>query len=162
MSLEEARRLFDYDPETGLLMWKIRTSSRVRVGEVAGSFHTRGYRRVQVNNERYLLHRLVWFIYYGAWPEDQLDHVNRDRTDNRIANLREVDHAENNKNKSMYMSNTSGVVGVGWHRQSQKWQAGIKVGQKRIHLGLFDTFEEAVAARKAAEVLYGFSSTHGK
>lgn len=153
--------MFDYDPETGLLVRLVRTSNCVHVGEVAGCLNN-GYFRVSVNGKRYLLHRLAWFIHYGAWPKDQLDHINRNRTDNRIANLREVDYLENNKNKSMPTRNTSGVVGVCWHRQAQKWQASIMVNQKQIHLGVFDTFEEAVAARKAAEVLYGFSPTYGK
>ena len=162
LSLEEARRLFDYDPETGLLVRKIRTSNRIRVGEVVGSFTRQGYLHVKVKSILYRLHRLAWFIHYGKWPNDQLDHINRDRTDNRIANLREVDNAENNKNKSMPTNNTSGVIGVYWHSRLEKWQSSIMVSQKQIHLGFFDTFEEAVATRKAAEVLYGFSSTHGK
>jgi hypothetical protein len=163
LSLEEARRLFHYDPETGLLIRKVGTSIRTPAGEAAGSFNkTSGYFRVSVNAEVYLIHRLAWFIHYGSWPKNQLDHINRDRADNRIANLREADCLENGKNKSIPTNNTSGVVGVCWHSQIKKWHAAIKVNQKCIYLGVFDTFEEAVAARKAAEVLYGFSSTHCK
>jgi hypothetical protein len=91
---------------------------------------------------------------YGVWPKDQLDHVNRNTVDNRIANLRDVSHKQNHQNRSKQSNNTSGYAGVYWHKQNSRWQASIKHNQKKVSLGCFATVEEAIAARKAAEKLY--------
>jgi hypothetical protein len=88
------------------------------------------------------------------WPEDQIDHINRIRTDNRISNLREVSHKQNHQNRSKSSHNTSGHSGVSWYKQKSRWRAQITHNQKDIHLGLFTNLEDAIAARKAAEKLY--------
>jgi hypothetical protein len=162
LSLEEARRLFEYDPETGNLFRKVRTAHRTKIGDIVGSLNSYRYLKASVNNKQYAVHRLVWFIYYGYWPKDQIDHLNRNGSDNRIDNLREVSQSENLKNKRKQSNNTSGVVGVCWDIRHNKWRAKITENRRIIHLGRFDTFEEAVEARRAAEVKYCFSPTHGK
>ena len=154
LTAEKLRELLHYDPATGVFTWKVRTSSRAKVGDVAGGQRGDGYLQIKVQSRMYSAHRLAWLYVYGTWPEDQLDHINRNRSDNRIANLREVTNKQNLQNAGKYSHNTSGHPGVSWHKRDSRWRAHIKHSQKQIHLGHFATVEEAVAARKAAEKLY--------
>ena len=154
LTAEKLRSVLDYEPATGIFTWKVSTSRRVKVGDVAGCPDGGGYLRIKIQSRLYKAHRLAWLYTYGEWPEDQIDHINRNKTDNRIANLREVTNKQNGQNASKRSDNTSGHPGVGWHKQSAKWVAQIKHNQKLIHLGYFTTLEEAIAARKAAEKLY--------
>ena len=154
LTAEKLRELLHYEPETGIFTWKISNSSRVKVGDVAGCLNGDGYLQIRVQSRPHKAHRLAWLYVYGSWPKDQIDHINRNRPDNRIANLREVSRKQNNQNKSKPSNNTSGHPGVYWHKQNSKWRARIKQHQKNIHLGYFTDIEEAVAARKAAEKLY--------
>lgn len=96
---DEVRRLFDYDPTDGALRWKVSRQRIVR-GAVAGSDNGDGYIQICVNGHRYLAHRLVWLFHHGSWPTHEIDHINRNRTDNRIENLRDLPRSENVKNKS--------------------------------------------------------------
>ena len=154
LTVEYLRSILHYSPETGVFTWKVRTSTRVKAGDVAGSLDGHGYLQIKVCSRLYLAHRLAWLYTYGEWPKDQLDHINRNRLDNRIANLREVTNKQNHQNKSKPSNNTSGHTGVSWHKRDSKWQAQIAHNYKRIHLGFFATMEEALSARKAAEKLY--------
>ena len=148
------RELLHYDPETGIFTRKVRTSPRVKAGDIAGSQGGGGYLLIRVCSRKYQAHRLAWLYVYGEWPEDQIDHINRDRADNRIANLREVTNKQNQQNASKRSDNTSGYPGVSWYKLDSKWAAKIRHNQKLIHLGCYNAIEEAVAARKAAEKLY--------
>ena len=154
LTAEYLRSILHYSPETGIFTRKVRTSPRVKVGDVAGCPDGGGYMQIRVQSRLYLAHRLAWLHVYGVWPEDQLDHINRNRSDNRIANLREVTNKQNLQNAGKYSHNTSGHSGVSWYKRDSKWIAHIRHNQKLIHLGCFATIEEAVAARKAAEKLY--------
>lgn len=154
LTADTLRSVLHYDQETGIFTWKVSTSNRVKVGAVAGCPDGRGYLMIRVQSRLYLAHRLAWLYVSGTWPTDQLDHVNRVRTDNRIENLREVTNKQNGQNKSKSSNNTSGHTGVYWHKSYSKWQACIKHNQKLIHLGYFTDIEDAIAARKAAEKLY--------
>ena len=154
LTAEYLRSVLHYDQETGIFTWKVSTSNSVKVGDVAGSPNGHGYQLIQLQSRKHKAHRLAWLYIHGSWPKDQLDHVNRIRTDNRIANLREVTHKQNGQNRSKRSDNTSGHTGIYWLKQSSKWRAQIKHNQKQIHLGLFATIEEALSARKAAEKLY--------
>lgn len=154
LTAEYLRSILDYNPETGVLTRTVSTSPRVKVGDVAGSPDSAGYPKVKVQNRSYTAHRLVWLHYYGTWPKGEIDHINRIKDDNRIANLREVSHEQNMQNKSRYQVNTSGHTGVTWHKLTSKWQAVIRNVQKDVYLGIFDTKEEAIAARKAGELKY--------
>jgi len=136
-----------------------RTDRRcARKGREAGTFckHT-GYRKVYFDRRVYYTHRLIWKLLYGEDPEE-IDHINGNRSDNRITNLRSVCHYENMRNSKQYSGNTSGVTGVSWCKDRPKWRAGI--GGKV--LGDFDRFEDAVAARKQAEKEYGYHPNHGR
>lgn len=178
-SFAEISRLLKYEPETGKLFWLPRTADMFADGNTSaeancslwnGNFagkeaftaNNRGYRCGRVNYTRYQAHRVCWLLHYGEWPTRQIDHINGVRDDNRIENLREVTAAENAKNLSVPSSNTSGAIGVSWRKANGKWKAQIKVKRRDIHLGYFDQFEQAVAARRAAEIAYGFHANHGK
>jgi len=154
LTAEYLRSILHYDPETGVFTRLKAGRGVTAIGGTAGARMSNGYRNISVMNRRYLAHRLAWLYVYDSWPETQIDHVNRDRSDNRILNLREATPRQNGQNKGMLISNTSGYAGVSWHRLRSKWRANIKHNRVQIHLGLFESIEDAVAARKAAEKLY--------
>ena len=154
LTAEYLRSILNYNPETGIFTWKVRTSNSVKVGDVAGSLDGDGYLLIQLQRRKHLAHRLVWLYVYGEWPKLTIDHINRNKADNRITNLRDVSHKQNHQNASKSSRNTSGHPGVCWYKSCSKWQARIKHNYKHIHLGYFTTIEDAIAARKAAEKFY--------
>lgn len=154
LTAEELRELLHYDKETGIFTRKVSTAHNVKVGDVAGSLGGAGYLNIMVCSRKYQAHRLAWLHHFGEWPKLTIDHINRDRSDNRIVNLREVTNKQNGQNRSKSSNNTSGHPGVYWNKQNSKWRATITHNQKYIHLGYFSILEDAVAARKAAEKLY--------
>lgn len=167
-SVEYLRKRLRYDPETGRLFWK--DSGQVTRGKNTGrsgkeAFTTvmgAGYRQGTVDGVRYYAHRVAYAIYYGAWPTNQIDHVNGVRGDNRIINLRVATNQENSRNRLMYENNTSGTTGVCWHKAAAKWMAYIVVDGKQKYLGVFSSFEKAIEARTEAIKQYGFTDRHGK
>ena len=112
------------------------------------------YTKITIDYKNYEPYRLAWLYMTGAWPTKFIDHINRDRTDNRWSNLREATYAENNRNTSIRSDNTSGYKGVSWHKFKSKWRAEIKVDSISKHLGYFSTKEEAYAAYIQAAKLY--------
>ena len=154
MTAERLRSLLHYDPETGVFTWRVATSFRVHVGQVAGCLDNTGYLKVGVDGCRHLLHRLAWLHTYGVWPSGQVDHINRIRVDNRIANLRDVPPTGNIQNSGISRRNRSGVKGVSWVPKAGKWKSFICASHKYIYLGLFSDIDDAIAARKAAEAKY--------
>jgi hypothetical protein len=149
-------RVAKYDPDTGIFTRRINTGRHDchKAGEVMGTKTVIGYIIIGLGNRRYMAHRLAWLYVHGEWPEQDLDHINRDKSDNRMANLRPATRLQNMQNVAKHKHNTSGVKGVCWHSQRNKWRAQINVLYRQKYLGLFDTFEAAVAARAAAEVLH--------
>lgn len=144
-----------------VLRWKIK-NSRVSPGDAAGTLTKNGYIQVKVNQKRFYAHRIVWEMFGGKIPEwMQIDHINHDRIDNSIENLRVVTRSENRKNSSKYSSNTSGTNGITWCSRDCKWRAQIRIDGKMKNLGRFSSFDEAVYARKAADERYGFHKNHG-
>ncbi|KAA6655127.1 HNH endonuclease, partial [Salmonella enterica subsp. enterica serovar Montevideo] len=124
-----------------------------------------GYIRIRINNKLELAHRLAWNMTYPedpVGPDEQIDHINHVRTDNRIINLRKASNTENSRNSSIATNNTSGATGVWFENRRKAWVAEIKVDRKKVHIGQFEKFADAVHARKAAEVKYGFHENHGK
>jgi len=128
--------------------------------ELAWESHREGYLRIRIFDKAYLAHRLVWLYHKGAWPTGEVDHINGNRSDNRIENLRDVPKIENARNRRPSAANTSGITGV--HRVGKKWRARICVNGKCISLGNFDTIEDAAAARAVANERFGFHENHGK
>jgi hypothetical protein len=155
LTADYVRSSLDYDPETGVFLWRWRDDKPKYVnmwlaGTVAGSLNNTGYATIRINYRAYLAHRLAWLYVHGFWPVDEIDHINRVRTDNRIANLREAYHQENRCNAGLRKDNSTGVTGVYWDRQHQKYKAVIN----GYHLGRFDTIAEATKARAEAEVYF--------
>lgn len=161
LTYDEAHRLFSYDPETGLLTRRITTGKKSKAGMVVGHPYSNGYLRVGVGPRgacrEYLLHRLIWMMCTGSWPDGEIDHINGIRDDNRLSNLRVATSGENRQNSCRYATNKSGHRGVSWFRLAGKWRADITVSRKRLYLGTFDTVEAAAAAyTKAKSELHTF------
>ena len=152
------RELFRY--KNGKLYWRVGRKG-VRRGGLAGWVEPDGYRAIGIDQRAYKAHRLIWLYHYGEWPENHIDHVNQDRLDNRIENLRDVTNAENQKNRRINSDNTSGFTGVLWYKSSSKWAGRVKHEGKQIHLGMFADKEDAALAVYAARMQLGFHENHG-
>ena len=162
LSQAEAKKHFHYDPNTGLLVWKTRPSNRVNIGDGCGGVDPSGYLICTYKSRRYRVHQIIWLIVHGKWPDNDTDHKNHNRSDNRLTNLREATRQENMQNSTTRTDNTSGVMGVSWTIRDVKWRAYITFNQKRIGLGYHSDWFDAVCARKAAENKYGFHPNHGR
>ena len=150
------KRILHYEPNNGLFTWILKQTpkSRIRTGEIAGSLNSHGYLRIRIDRHEYLSHRLAWFYIYGNWPEEQIDHINRNRTDNRILNLRSASHSENQQNKSIQKNNKSGAKGVYWNKKDHKWMVRIAVNGRRYFIGLFDHKDDAENAYLEAAIVH--------
>lgn len=148
-SVETMRRLFIYNPSTGHLIWKIRRG-KMLPGMRAGYTDPKGYVVVGVGNEHYLAHNIIWAITHGVWPEQDVDHENRLKGDNKEGNLREATRSQNKINSGPYVTNTSGYRGV-YPDGKGRWRASIKHNYKGRLIGTFDTKEEAYEARLRVE-----------
>ena len=135
-----------YDPEIGLFIWIKRKARNIKIGDVAGYKTTKGYIDISFNGKLYKAHRLAWFYLYKKFPIKDLDHINRNPSDNRINNLREVSSAENAQNKD--------VRGYSFSKKSNKWRSAIVVNTKKVNLGCFVTEEEAHEAYIKAKRKY--------
>lgn len=160
-TVEKLKELFEYCPKEGTVIRRITVGS-AKKGSVVNSLNSKGYLRVGIDNRRHSLHRVIWALAYGYWPKNEIDHINGIKTDNKLENLREVTGAENQRNRKTGVNNTSGCVGVTWHKKAGVWQAQIKTPEKYIYLGSFSDLDDAIAARKDAEKKYGFHENHGK
>jgi len=177
---ETIRKLLEYNPATGKLFWRERSTEFFNDGkrsaetacrcwnarhagkEAFTADHGDGYRHGRILDRVYFAHRVIWALTHGEWPVDQIDHINGVKDDNRIKNLRAVTHQENSKNQKLRDTNTSGHVGVCWYEQTRKWQARIRVNGRCVHLGYFVRKDDAIDARKAAEVEYDYHPNHGR
>lgn len=160
LSHDYLTKVLDYNSETGEFTWKISPSRNIKVGTRAGVVNKTGYRLISINNIRYKAGRLAWFYHYGEWPSDetpQIDHINGNRSDDRIANLRQVTDEQNSRNQKVRSTNTSGRTGVQFHKHRGKWMAVIRNNGKYECLGYYAKFEDAVKAREAAEIKYGYT-----
>ena len=164
LGYREALELFRYDYETGVLYWRWRVNSRVPKTLEAGTQRkSSGYITVNVHGRDYSAHRIVMLMCYGFYGEGlEVDHINHVRNDNRLVNLRFVTHGENMRNKSVSSKITTGVTGVYFDKRLQKYRARIRVNREFIHLGMFETLEEAAAARAEANLKFKFNDNHGK
>lgn len=145
--VEVLQELFNYNPETGEVTWAKCCSNAAPIGKPVRSKTSAGYISVRLNKRTYQLHRVIWKLYYGEEPHGKvIDHINRNKTDNRISNLRLVGHDVNCLNRRVQRNNTSGAVGV-YKDKDGKYQ----VECRNKYIGRFDTFEEAVEVRRRAE-----------
>lgn len=174
LDIEYLKECFIYEASAGRLFWKQRPPQHFaslnacavwnskHAGAEAGSPNTKKRWSTKIKAKLYQNHRLIWAIVNGAWPADQIDHINGNPEDNRIENLRVVSNAENQRNRSRSRNNTSGTNGVYWHSRDRVWSAYIRVGGKQRTLGTFASAAQAAAARKAAERDLGYSARHGE
>jgi len=162
-SKEVLEKLFYYDPEAGKLYWKISRGNQIKAGTEAGTIYThpdgRKYRRIFLQGKCYFVHRIIYHMMngYSLRQDQQIDHKNGDGLDNRLDNLRVCTNQQNSQNKCVPKNNTTGYKGVYFRKDNQKYYAYIRHNGKNIWLrnstgGIyFDTIEEAIKARKAAE-----------
>ena len=143
---QRLRELLEYNPETGVFTWKVdRGNQFTRPGMVAGSVFKEGYIRVFVDGKNHMAHRLAWLHVHGEWPAGEIDHINGVKDCNSIANLRDVTHSVNQQNRRKCTKhNKCGLLGV--FRSYAGWRSVIQVGGRTVHLGLFDTKEQAHAS----------------
>lgn len=157
-SLTQARlkELLSYNSDTGEFVWRVSHRGPHPAGRRAGSDKGNGYWQIIIGGRNYLAHRLAWLYAHGEFPPDQLDHINGNRSDNRLVNLRPATPAQNTRNAKLWSSSTSGLKGVSYDKRADKWRANITVNYKQKFLGRFSTAEEAHAAYvKAAEAMHG-------
>ena len=173
--LEDAAKALDYEPSTGTFRWKAkpvvsreaaRWNTRYAAQE-AGTVERQGYVRIlfQLEGRKHKIraHRLAWFMSTGKVPVGEIDHINQIKGDNRIENLRDVSRSQNQRNGTRKKTNSSGIPGVGWHKQRQKWCAQAAcIGKRSRHIGLFDNKDDAERAVLAFRAAHGYTETHGR
>lgn len=153
--LSELKELICYDYETGIFTYK-KSRGKLKVGSVAGSLRKDGYLQIKFNKKSYLSHRLAWFYVYGYFPKNEIDHINGNKEDNRILNLRECTRQENEYNKTLRKDNKTGYKGVSYRQDVKKYVASIRVNKIKKYLGFFDNEKEAyVAYINAARKYHG-------
>lgn len=173
MNIKNQKYLKDclsYNPKTGHFRWNKRPISHFKNKQAWNAWNTKyslkkagyleskdGYWRIRIDNTDYRAHRLAWFYVYGYFPENVIDHKNRNKSDNMIENLRESSQSCNLLNKSMQSNNSSGVVGVYFNKKRNKWYSRIVISKKCIWLGCFECFKDAVMARYNGEKKYNFN-----
>jgi len=178
-TIETLRNLLRYEPDTGRMFWRVRDVRFFRNGahtaahscanwnaQYAGkqaftATDGDGYLHGSIFGKMYRAHRIIFAMVAEGWPKDQIDHEDHDRSNNRFDNLREATNQENGKNQRMPATNTSGHIGVYWVKRDSRWRAQIKTNGKSKHLGCFTAIKDAIAAREAANLKYGFHKNHG-
>ena len=160
LSASEILALVSYDPNTGTFRWiSPPLKSNRRPGDEAGWISTHGYRCIQLRGRNYYAHRIAWLLHHGEWPARYLDHKDGIKSNNQISNLRLATHSQNNHNKPAQANSLTGFSGVHLCKVTGRYRALIGVDRKRVHLGYFDTLEEATAAysKASSETLGEFS-----
>lgn len=160
LTVDLLNHLFEYDKETGNLIWAVKRKGTTQ-GAIAGTTNSEGYRVITVNYKSYKAHRLVYLMHKGYLPRT-LDHINNNRSDNRIENLRAVSAGQNQHNRKINSNNKSGYKGVAWFARDRKWSARVNLENKPVFLGYYNTPEEAdKVVRAAREELHGAFAHHG-
>lgn len=151
--------VLNYNQDTGVFTWKLDhgKGGRIKAGTVAGYINsTDRYRYIKIDKLIYSAHRLAYYYIHKYYPENMIDHINRNRDDNRIENLREAAQTCQNINSKQRKDNTSGIKGIVWHKITGKWRPTITKSKKTFSLGLYTSFSEAVCARYAGEQALGW------
>lgn len=159
---EQLLQVLHYNPITGIFTWKVGKRGTL-VGSRAGHQHkAKTYRHLSVNGKSYMEHRLAYFYYYGVWPKDKIDHIDHDKTNNAINNLREANTCENNSNVKMTKRNTSGYKGVSWSKKRSKWKCVVGHKKRYYCIGFYTCPIEAAKAydSKAIELHGDYAVTN--
>jgi hypothetical protein len=160
LDAEALRCKVDYNPETGLMTLKASGKGFV-TGRVVGHLHHKGYLIYTFKGRKFGMHRLAWLHYYGKWPDHEIDHINGNKSDNRICNLRDVPKTLNMQNRPHPLPNNKlGITGV--KAKNGRFQAQIRVDGRMKHLGMFDTPDEASEAYKSAKIKFHAGYIHGQ
>jgi hypothetical protein len=155
---ERLHEMFEYRDGT---LYRKKSLGRSKTGDKAGFVNNKGYIYINIDKKCIAAHRLIWVMQHGAFPE-LIDHIDGDRQNNRIENLRSADRFGNAQNKRMHKNNTSGIKGVFWEKNANKWRAQITYNKKQKHLGLFDSADDAFEFMSLArDVLHGQFANHG-
>ena len=156
--------VFRYNPKTGRLYWKKKPhpcASNMAIGEEAGMLHVLGYRNVKLDRKRFKVHRVIWEMHNNEISDKmEIDHINHVRDDNRMENLRLITKKENLNNKAKYRNNKSGYPGVIWH--NNRWEVTIGGNGRGRYVGRYNIYQDAVNARKIAEIKHGYHENHGE
>jgi hypothetical protein len=163
ITLQQLKQVLRYDPTLGIFQWLPTANVKgISAGSRAGSIETRsGYRRIKLNGKMYTEHRLVWFYVHGVWPTGVIDHINHDRSDNRIQNLRDVTHKENMLNKKALTTSITGHQGIWFNQKTSRYVAEITKDGKKVYQKSFTTANLAIEAREAKLKQLGFHENHG-
>lgn len=174
ISPADLRRLLRFDAETGTLYWLERPReycptdaehkrwNTAFAGKQALNHRSGDYRRGAILGQNYMAHRVIWALAYGEWPREDIDHIDGNPSNNRLDNLRAVTTTENQRNKSIPVTNTSGCLGVRWVEEKQKYRVEVGEDGKRKHIGFYADKLNAMIARDAASRALGYASGHGR
>lgn len=164
ISVAALNERLDYNPETGVLRWRLRPPldnqtkrwNGQHAGNIAGNTQDDGYIRLAIDRVKFPAHRVVWAMVTGSWPNGVIDHINGNTSDNRFCNLRDATISQNTWNQKIFETNVSGFKGVEFHPRTGRWRARIAANGKRLFLGYFDSAELASSAYiAAADRLHG-------
>lgn len=160
LTAEQLHEFVTCDLTTGTFIYRVRTRRHKPGDALKPSINKNGYAVTQINGTLHYVHRLVWLYAHGEWPSKQIDHINRNRSDNRLENLRLATSVEQGQNTGIPKNNTSGYKGVWFHKPTERYVAEIKHRRKKHHLGYFNTVEEAATAyQKAKAKIHTFHPT---
>ena len=152
ITVERVRYQFTYDPDTGIFLHRHKARGIRRA--IAGCTRSDGYVLLCMDRRMYLAHRVAWIYVYGVWPSKFIDHIDRNPSNNRILNLRDVGQSENMQNQTTARNNTTGVLGVHFNTKHQKYVASLMLGRKPVFCKYFASLEDAINARKDAERIF--------
>lgn len=161
MNQEILKELLIYDSKTGVFVWKIKPSKKVKVGNIAGTLSLQGYIKIRIFGKEYRAHRLAWLYEYGEFPEGILDHIDQNKLNNSISNLRIVTVSENGHNTKLYSSNKSGHKNIFWDKRVSKYSVSLCYNNKPKKLGYYKNIEDAIEARdKFIDLLIEFENAN--
>lgn len=158
--MKDPKDYFSYDSETGIITRTILHFNCKKA--ICDYINKDGYIYISFDNKKLKGHRLAWYLYYGEWPKYDIDHINHNKSDNRICNLRDVPESINCKNLSLQKNNKSGYPGVIWRKSINKWEVRIGGTKNRIHIGVFENLEDAIKAKIEMENKLQYHENHCK
>lgn len=151
LTWETLTNVLEYDENTGIFTWRENRGYKAKIGTQAGSLEQTGYISIRLGRVSYLAHRLAWFYVYKCWPTNYIDHIDRNKVNNAISNLRDIEQVWNSRNRDINKNNTSGYTGVYFSSKDNTWKAEIIINTIKTRLGSFSTPEEASEVYRAFE-----------